>query len=247
MHRGLAAAAIACSLLALGCGRELDTAKVAPDPTTGLVAGELRPEQRAALQTSTALTKAGSPGAVVATFIEDVGTGAGPVVFSAYDPKVPERIGSENLLGSLRVMQSIVANTQVAVVSRRETSSGVLVKARLVRIAGADTTYAFVLRPKGKSWEIAYDSLLAQALQAHVTEQAASQAGKPTTADVRAGQRAVTDLGLSSLALEAQGRSGSSGRTSRRPSSSSSAGSEADADAGAEPDATRTSTTPSDG
>ena len=187
-------------LVSAGCGRDLDDAKVATDATeTSPATGKLNREQETALRKSRDLVKDGSASSVVVSLIEDVGDGGGPAVFSVYDRRVADRVGTENLLGAFQVMATITTGTQPALVRSRKSRGGELVVVRLLRPKGGDSRYSFLLRRDDGQWNIVYDSLLAQALRAYVISQRSSDPSKPSAEATKAAERAVADLSLASL------------------------------------------------
>lgn len=136
----------------------LDNAKVA--------ASDLNTERQASARASRALTRRGSRGSRVLTLIQDVADGAGPAALPAYDDRIPEDVGSANVLGGLRAAASIINGGLPAVVRRRTTSAGELIVVRLLHAAGNDARYSFLMRRESGEWRIVYDSLLAEGLEA---------------------------------------------------------------------------------
>ncbi len=159
----------------------------------------LSAEQQAAIRTSRALTKDAGPASVVLTFVEDVRDGAGPALLPFYDSRISHRIGSENMVGALQVMTAITATTRPVVTRSRKTRAGELVVVRLLRTDGSDSRYSFLLRRDGRSWKIAYDSLMLQGLQSYVTTRESRNSGKPSSEATRAAARAVTAMQLATL------------------------------------------------
>ena len=199
--RGVFAAVVAgAALMTAGCGRDLDGAKVATTSEVSRTSAvNLSAEQQTAIRRSRALTKDAGPAAVVLAFVEDVRDGAGPALLPFYDSRISHRIGPENMIGALQVMTAITATTRPVVIRSRETRAGELVVVRLLRTEGSDSRYSFLLRRDGRSWKIAYDSLMLQGLQSYVTTRESRNAGKPSSEATRAAARAVTAMQLATL------------------------------------------------
>lgn len=142
------------------------------------------------------LAKEGSAGAVARTLVRDVRDGAGPAVVPAYDGRILERVGISNVIGALESVRQITQQTTPVVVRQRRATYGELVVVRLLRSEGKDSNHAFVLRRQGGRWVIAYDSLLAEGLQAYVPGARSKDPAKPSRAAIKAAARAVTALKL---------------------------------------------------
>jgi hypothetical protein len=199
--RGVLGAVVAgAALMTAGCGRDLDSAKVATTSgVSGTSGASLSAEQRAAIRASQALTKPGSPASVVMTFVEDLRDGAGPALLPFYDSRISHRIGLGSMVGALQVMTAITATTRPVVTRSHTTRAGELVIVRLLRTDGSDGRYSFLLRREGRSWKIAYDSLMLQGLQSYVTSRESGNSGKPSSEATRAAARAVTEMQLATL------------------------------------------------
>jgi len=199
--RGVLAAVVAgAALMTAGCGRDLDGAKVATTSEVSRTSAvSLSAEQQAAIRTSQALTKQGGAAAVVLSLVEDLRDGAGPALLPFYDSRISHRIGTANMIGALQVMTAITATTRPVVTRSRRTRAGELVVVRLLRTEGSDSRYSFLLRRDGRSWKIAYDSLMLQGLQSYVTSRESRDAGKPSSEATRAAARAVTEMQLATL------------------------------------------------
>lgn len=187
----LAAVVAGAALIGTACGRELEDANVATI--------DLSEEQQAALRASRALSKEGSPGSVVMTFIQDLRDAAGPAVFPVYDPRIPERVGKGNVLGALQVITDSVKELQPVVVRRRKTQAGELVVVRFLRADGIDSRHSYLLRHDGRRWLIVYDSFLAEALQTYVTNQKSRDPAAPSLEATRAARRALSELRVAAL------------------------------------------------
>lgn len=147
-------------------------------------------------QASKALARDGSAPAAVLTLVRDVRDGAGPIVLPAYDDRIPQRVGATNVIGALDMVRQIAQGSEPVIVRERRATTGQLVVVRLLREGAADPTYSFLVRRKAGRWLIAYDGLLAEALQSYVQNRRAANPAKPTKADVEAGAEAVTQLKL---------------------------------------------------
>lgn len=174
-----------------GCGRNLDDAKVA---TADLTAGQKR-----LANASKAREKPGSAARFVTKLIADVSDGAGPAVFQAYDDRVSQAVGKDNALGALDAMTSLTRSSLPAVLRTRRTAHGELVVVRLLRTAGDDKNYSFLLRRQSRRWRIVYDGIFAEALGNYVLNAVASDPAKPSREARRAARRAVSALRLAAL------------------------------------------------
>jgi hypothetical protein len=171
-----------------GCG--LNQAKTAPSITTP----SLNAQEIGYLQRSRTLTKPGTAASVVTTFVQDLGEGAGPALANSYSQRTIQSIGVAAFLGSLQVMTSIADGVQPAVVHDQPINGYELVVARFIRPGSTDTPYSFLLHRRSGTWQIQYDSLLAQGLQAYVIGQMASNPSKPSAAAQAAVARAIGKL-----------------------------------------------------
>jgi hypothetical protein len=192
MRTGLLAVIVAGAVFAIsGCGRNLDDAKVAT--------ADLTAQQKRLARAGEAFAQPGSAALAVTRFIADVADGAGPAVFDAYDPLVSKAVGKANALGALDSMTDLTRSTLPAVLRTRRTPDGELVVVRLMRTAGGDKDYSFLMRRESGRWRIAYDGIFAEALAAYVLTATASDPAKPSLEARRAARRAVSALRLAAL------------------------------------------------
>lgn len=201
--RFVAAIVVGLAFVSVGCGRSLDDAKVATSDLTA--------EQRGVARASTALTRNGGPPAIVMTFLRDVADGAGPAALDFYDSRIPNRVGTDNLLGALDAMAKTTKDSIPAVVRRRNTRMGMLVVVRLLRTSAADSRHSFLVRRQGRGWKIVYDSLLVRELANYVLASRSRGPAKPPSGAARAAAtRAVS--ALRAVALEPPSRTENAGR-----------------------------------
>lgn len=194
--RSPAVALAVLAVAATGCSDGEDTTQRstgAEPATSSSVSGGGDEAHR---QASKALAKDGSAPAAVLTLVRDVRDGAGPIVLPAYDSRIPQRVGASNVIGALDTVRQIAQGSEPVIVRERRATTGQLVVVRLLREGAADPTYSFLVRREAGRWLIAYDGLLAEALQSYVQNRRAANPGKPTKADVDAGAQAVTELKL---------------------------------------------------
>jgi hypothetical protein len=192
MPPGLVAVILAGAVLVIsGCGRSLDDAKIAT--------ADLTAQQKRVAHASQAFTTPGSAASFVTTFVRDVGDGAGPALFGVYDRRVPAAVGRANALGALDAMTTAARASLPAVIRTRRTPVGELVVIQLLRTAGDDKTYSFLLRREPRGWRIVYDGMFAEALGNYVLNAVATDPAKPSVEARRAARRAVSALQLATL------------------------------------------------
>lgn len=121
--------------------------------------------------------------------------GAYPVAVRMYDEDVREALGAATIVGALQSVSTAVSAMSLSIRSAEETEAGTLVEARATSKGNPANTFVFLLRRRDDGWKIVYDSLLSEAVGAHVQarvqREVAPGADAPSPRAAIAGARAA--------------------------------------------------------
>lgn len=193
----LALAALSVGLA--GCGNN-------PKPTPTAGGGLKFDEAKLAKGGEPRYIGSGSPGQAVLTFWKDIQAGAAPDAMLMFDSKVRAQIGLAPLAGTIVRMKAELATFRPYVESTRKVACGKcwLVTITAVSVDAISPRHSYMVRKKGRDWQILYDSLTDETLRRYVTDLAESKSGgkgaNPSKKSVAQGEEAATRFRLAALA-----------------------------------------------
>jgi hypothetical protein len=152
------------------------------------------------------LTKAGSPGRTVISLWRYIQLGAVPAAVLSYDPRVRDRVGTELLAGALINQQRLLGTFSPKIASDERAPGGRLLVVSARSRQGVSQDYAYILRQRGRTWYVMYDTLLDEALRNYATRRNSLIKGSSTRTQQAAADSAARSF--RSAALGGRARQG---------------------------------------